>query len=112
MDYNNQENAYYEQPNDYKLWSIINLVISIVFCCSCCGLISLGLSIYALIKSNEVGNCLAMGEAGIPAAQVASKNAKTFNIVSTLLLVLQAILSVVYILIYGFSTIAQFANMY
>ena len=112
MDYNNQENAFYEQPKDYKLWSILNLVISIVLCCTCCGLISLGLSIYALIKSNEVSNCLALGEAGIPAAQEASKNAKTFNIVSTILLVLQLIVSACYLLIYGFSTIAQYANMF
>jgi hypothetical protein len=112
MDYENQGINYAVQPKDYKVWSIINLVISIIFCCSCCGLISLGLSIYALIKSNEVGNCLAMGEAGIPAAQKASKDAKTFNIVSTILLVLQAILSAVYLFIYGFSTILQSANMY
>ena len=30
MDYNNQQAAYYDQPNDYKTWSIINLVGSII----------------------------------------------------------------------------------
>ena len=107
MDYNSQETAYYEHPNNYKTWSIINLVVSIVFCCSCCGIISLGLSIYALMKSNEVDNSLRMGKAGYAIALEASQNAKTFNIVSPVLLVLNAIGSVIYMMFYGFSTLAQ-----
>jgi hypothetical protein len=54
MDYNYQENTFVPQPNDYKVWSIVNSVISILFCCSCTGIISLVLSIIALMKSNDV----------------------------------------------------------
>ena len=54
MEYNNQENTFVPQPNDYKVWSIVNLVVSILFCCSCTGIVSLVLSIIALMKSNDV----------------------------------------------------------
>lgn len=101
----------YEPPKDYKVWSIINIIVSILFCCSCCGIISLVLSIIAMTKSNEVGRCLAMGEAGLPVAQEASKNAKLFNLISTILLILDAICHIAYLAIYGISTIAQQANM-
>lgn len=50
MEYNNQENTFVPQPNDYKVWSIVNLVVSILFCCSCTGIVSLVLSIIALMK--------------------------------------------------------------
>ena len=48
-----------------------------------------------------------MGKAGYAIALEASQNAKTFNIVSTVLLVLNAIGSVIYMMFYGFSTLAQ-----
>jgi len=87
MDYNYQEN-YVEQPQDYKTWSIINLVGSILCCCGggWCSIIPLVTSIIAMIKSNEVSKSLMMGENGISLAQDASGKAKTLNIVSSVLL--------------------------
>ena len=112
MDYNNQQAAYYDQPNDYKTWSIINLVGSIICCCSCCGIISLVLSIIALTKSNSVSKYRLMGETGLPLALEASNSAKTFNIIATVLLVIEAIVTVFYYFIYGFAQISQaIANM-
>ncbi|UKK54489.1 CD225/dispanin family protein [Prevotella sp. E2-28] len=112
MNYNNQGDIYFDRPNDYKVWSIINLIVSILFCCSCCGLISLVLSIIALLKSNDVSKFLRMGEAGIAPALEASNNAKTYNIIATVLLVLNCIGSVVYYVVFGFAQISQaIANM-
>jgi hypothetical protein len=107
MEFNNQENAFVQQPNDYKIWSIVNLVISILFCCSCTGLISLVLSIIALMKSNDVNKYIMMGESSAVLAQDASKTAKTLNIISSILLAVGFILSIVYMLIYGVAGIAQ-----
>lgn len=73
MEYNNQENTFVPQPNDYKVWSIVNLVVSILFCCSCTGIVSLVLSIIALMKSNDVNKYNMMGESSAILAQDASK---------------------------------------
>ena len=105
MNYNNQGDIYFDRPNDYKVWSIINLIVSILFCCSCCGLIT-------LLKSNDVSKFLRMGEAGIAPALEASNDAKTYNIIATVLLVLNCIGSVVYYVVFGFAQISQaIANM-
>ena len=112
MDLNNQQSSYLEQPNDYKIWSIINLVVSILFCCSCTGIISLVLSIIALTKSNDVSKYLLAGESGILQAREASKLAKTLNLISSILLALGFISSLVYILAFGMSDIAKAMQSY
>jgi hypothetical protein len=107
MDYNYQENTFVPQPNDYKVWSIVNLVISILFCCSCTGIVSLVLSIIALMKSNDVNKYNMMGESSVILAQDASKTAKTLNIISSILLAIGFITSIIYMLIYGITGIAE-----
>lgn len=107
MEYNNQENIFTPQPKDYKVWSIVNLVISIIFCCSCTGIVSLILSIIALMKSNDVNKYNMMGESSAILAQDASKTAKTLNIISSILLAIGFITSIIYMLIYGLKGIAE-----
>ena len=107
MEYNNQENTFVPQPNDYKVWSIVNLVVSILFCCSCTGIVSLVLSIIALMKSNDVNKYNMMGESSAILAQDASKRAKTLNIISSILLAIGFITSIIYMLIYGITGIAE-----
>ena len=108
MEYNNQENTFVPQPNDYKVWSIVNLVVSILFCCcSCTGIVSLVLSIIALMKSNDVNKYNMMGESSAILAQDASKTAKTLNIISSILLAIGFITSIIYMLIYGITGIAE-----
>jgi hypothetical protein len=107
MDYNYQENTFVPQPNDYKVWSIVNLVISILFCCSCTGIVSLVLSIIALMKSNDVNKYNMMGESSAILAQDASKTAKTLNIISSILLAVNFALDIVYALIWGIAGIAD-----
>ena len=106
MDYNTQAFPNTAgQPNDYKTWSIINLVVSILFCCSCTGLISLVLSIIALVKSNDVSKYMMAGETGLMQAQEASKTAKTLNLISSILLGIGFAFSIIYIVIYGLAGI-------
>jgi len=107
MEYNNQENIFTPQPNDYKVWSIVNLVISILFCCSCTGIVSLVLSIIALMKSNDVNKYNMMGESSALLAQDASKTAKTLNIISSILLAIGFITSIAYIFVNGLTGIAK-----
>lgn len=107
MEYNNQDNTFVPQPNDYKVWSIVNLVVSILFCCSCTGIVSLVLSIIALMKSNDVNKYNMMGESSAILAQDASKTAKTLNIISSILLAIGFITSIIYMLIYGITGIAE-----
>ena len=101
MDYNNQEAPYFDRPNDYKTWSIVNLAVSIFFWCSCTGIISLILSIIAFNKSNDVNKYLQAGESGLVLAQDASKTAKTLNIISSVLLGLGIISSIISIICWG-----------
>lgn len=108
MDNNLNGNAFPQQPKDYKTWSIVNLVISIIFCCGCTGIIALILSIIALIKSNDVVKYNNMGESSALLAQDASKTAKTLNLISSILLVAGFIFSIVYFAIFGAT---QLANM-
>lgn len=108
MEYNNQENTFVPQPNDYKVWSIVNLVVSILLCCcSCTGIVSLVLSIIALMKSNDVNKYNMMGESSAILAQDAFKTAKTLNIISSILLAIGFITSIIYMLIYGITGIAE-----
>jgi hypothetical protein len=110
MNYN-QEYAYSQRPNDYKTWSIINLVVSVVFCCSCAGIVSMVLSIIALMKSNEVNNMLQLGDnTGFLRAQEASNTAKTLNIISSVLLGIGVIGSIIYVLVVGVANITQSLN--
>lgn len=106
MEYN-QQYANSQQPNDYKTWSIVNLVISVLFCCSCSGIISLVLSIIALMKSNEVSNQLQLGEVGFARAQEASSLAKTLNLIASILLGIGIVTSIVYIFVVGLANITQ-----
>lgn len=112
MDYNYQETSYMGQPSDYKTWSIINLVVSILFCCSCTGIVSLVLSIIALVKSNEVSSQLMAGEAGLFRAREASKLAKTLNIISSILLAIGFITSLAYIIAFGLTDFAKAMQPY
>jgi hypothetical protein len=107
MEFHYEQAAFSNKPNDYKTWSIINLVVSIVLCCSCCGIISLVLSIIALTKSNNVSKYLMMGENGILPAQQASKDAKTYNIVATALLVVDSLGTIMYYIFFGFAQFSQ-----
>ena len=107
MEYNNQENTFVPQPNDYKVWSIVNLVISILFCCQCLSIASLVLSIIALMKSNDVNKYNMMGESSAILAQDASKTAKTLNIISSILLAVNFAIDIVYMLIWGIAGIAE-----
>jgi len=101
------QNMFTEQPKDYKTWSIINLVISIFFCCSCSGIISLVLSIIALVKSNEVNKFLLSGETGMLQAQDASKTARTLNLIASILLGIGFVFSMIYLAIFGLTSITQ-----
>ena len=105
MDYNYQE-SYVEQPKDYKVWSIINIVLS-VLCCGCCGIIGLVFAIMALLKSNDVEKNYSMGESGLVAAQEASSKAKTFNMISSVLVGLSFIFNIVYFIFYGISFLSD-----
>lgn len=109
MEYNYQE-SYTEQPQDYKTWSIINLVGSILCCCGggWCSIIPLVTSIIALVKSNDVSKYLTMGENGLSSAQDASGKAKTFNLVSSILIGLGLVSG---ILIWIFYLGSALANM-
>ncbi|UKK69052.1 CD225/dispanin family protein [Prevotella communis] len=107
MEYNNQENTFVPQPKDYKVWSIVNLVISILFCCQCLSIASLVLSIIALMKSNDVNKYNMMGESSAILAQDASKTAKTLNIISSILLAVNFAIDIVYMLIWGIAGIAE-----
>lgn len=92
------------KPNDYKLWSIIGLILSVICCCNC-NIVSLILSILALVKSFDVQKYYEMGEAGIMQAKDASEKAKLFNIISYIFLVIWLILGVIYWIVNGFSAI-------
>ena len=107
MEYNNQENTFVPQPKYYKVWSIVNLVISILFCCQCLSIASLVLSIIALMKSNDVNKYNMMGESSAILAQDASKTAKTLNIISSILLAVNFAIDIVYMLIWGIAGIAE-----
>ena len=86
MDYQNQTTEYVEMPADYKVWSIVNIVLSALSCCcSCFGIIGLVLSIIALMKGNDVAKFTEQGEAGLIQAQEASSKAKLFNIIASAL---------------------------
>ena len=71
------------------------------------GIISLILSIIALMKSNDVNKYNMMGESSALLAQDASKTAKTLNIISSILLAVGFITSIVYIFVYGLADIAK-----
>lgn len=102
MDYQEQSEEYVQMLPDYKAWSIINIVLSVIFCCSFCGIASLILSILALVKGNDVNKYVAQGEAGLVSAQEASKNAKMFNLISSILLALCFVGCVIYAIVYFF----------
>lgn len=99
MDYQYQNTGYIEAPQDYKMWSIINIVLG-VLCCGCCGIIGLVLAIMALMKSNEVGTAIQQGEAGMAIAQEASEKAKLYNIIASALVGLSFIFNFIYIILY------------
>lgn len=62
-DYQYQNDGYVETPQDYKIWSIINIVLGVLCCCNC-GFVSIIMGILALMKSNEVEKNIQMGEQG------------------------------------------------
>lgn len=100
MDYQYQNAGYVEAPQDYKVWSIINIVLG-VLCCGCCGIIGLVLGIMALLKSNDVSKFVAMGEDGLAQAQEASSKAKTFNIIASVMVGLSVIFNILYLILYA-----------
>ncbi len=97
-DYQYQNDGYVETPQDYKIWSIINIVLG-VLCCGCCGIIGLVLGIMALMKSNEVEKNIQMGEQGIMLAQEASSKAKTYNIIASVFVALSFIANIIVLIL-------------
>lgn len=97
-DYQYQNDGYVETPQDYKIWSIINIVLG-VLCCGCCGIIGLVLGIMALMKSNEVEKNIQMGEQGIMLAQEASSKAKTYNIIASAFVALSFIANIIVLIL-------------
>ncbi|MBR1449216.1 MAG: CD225/dispanin family protein [Prevotella sp.] len=100
MDYQYQNAGYVEAPQDYKVWSIINIVFG-VLCCGCCGIFGLVLGIMALLKSNDVSKYVAMGEEGLVQAQEASGKAKTYNIIASIFVGLSVIVNILYLILYA-----------
>ena len=107
MEYNYQGNISEQQPNDYKTWSLVNLIVSIVFCCSCTGFISLILSIIAFIFSNDVSKYYLAGETGVMLAKKKSEQVKTLNIICSVLLAIGIIITIVSIIANGFGYYAH-----
>ena len=104
MDYYQNQNAgYAEAPQDYKVWSIINIVVNLI-CSGCCGIIGLVLAIMALLKSNVVSKYIGMGDDA--SALEASNKAKTFNIISSVFGGLSVIVNVIYIILYVLDNMA------
>ncbi|GAA4795494.1 CD225/dispanin family protein [Lysobacter hankyongensis] len=72
-----------EQPgiakpvNNYLVWSIISLVITVITCCMCYTLPALATAIVATVFSTKVNGALNAGN--LEGAQQASKNAKLWN---------------------------------
>ena len=97
-DYQYQNDGYVETPQDYKIWSIINIVLGVPCCCFC-GFVSIIMGILALMKSNEVEKNIQMGEQGIMLAQEASSKAKTYNIVASAFIVLSIIVGFIGLII-------------
>ena len=97
-DYQYQNDGYVETPQDYKIWSIINIVLGVLCCCNC-GFVSIIMGILALMKSNEVEKNIQMGEQGIMLAQEASSKAKTYNIVASAFIVLSIIVGFIVFII-------------
>ena len=102
MNYNYQENVSGQQPDNYKTWTLVNLCVSIVFCCSCTGIISLILSIVALLYSNDVDKYNLAGESCALLARKTSDQVKTMNIISSVLLAIGIVLTIVNIIANGF----------
>ena len=103
-------NAFPQQPKDYKTWSIVNLILSII-CCGCPGIVPLILSIIAVVKSNEVARNNSIGESALPAAINASQTAKTLNIISTVWIIASLIIEIIYFSIFGVAQIMALMNM-
>ena len=107
MEYEHQGTRNIIRPDDYKAWSIINLVFSIIFCCcTCTGIISLFLSIIALSKASDLNRSLTMGELGIIPAQETSNTIKNLNIVSSILIAIGIIASLIYYSLYGLAMLS------
>lgn len=71
-----------EQPagqpiNNYLVWSIISLVITLFTCCLCYTIPSLATAIVALVFSTKVNGAVKAED--FQAAQAASRNAKLWN---------------------------------
>ncbi len=94
MEYQYQNAGYIEAPQDYKVWSIINIVLGVLCCCNC-GFISIIMGVLALLKSNDVAKYIAMGEEGIGMAQEASSKAKLFNIIASAFIGLSIIVGII-----------------
>lgn len=74
-----------EQPagrpvNNYLVWSIISLIITLFTCCLCYTIPALGTSIVALVFSTKVNGALKAGD--FAAAEAASRNAKLWNLIT------------------------------
>lgn len=72
-----------EQPglakpvNNYLVWSIVSLVITVITCCLCYTIPAMATAIVAIVFSTKVNSALNAGD--LQAAQQASKNAKLWN---------------------------------
>ncbi|MGY0504878.1 CD225/dispanin family protein [Luteimonas sp. e5] len=81
---------------NYMVWSIINTVLSAVLCCfTCLSFIGIITGIVAIVKSSKVNPALQRGDAA--AAQQASAQAKTWNWVTSGILIASVLLWIVFL---------------
>lgn len=80
-----------EKVNNYLIWSIL----CTIFCCLPCGIVG-------IVYSNKVNTALSVGN--IEQAREASKNAKIWNLVGT---ILGAVISIGYVMLVAFGAIAS-----
>ena len=96
LQYQNQQmgvgNVPPQVPSDYKTFSIVNIVLSVLCICNT-GLVAIIFAILALLKGQDVSKRVAIGD--YIGAQNASSQAKLFNIISTVVLVLGVVLGVI-----------------
>lgn len=92
-------------PPTYMVWSIIGTVLGFLACCMIYCLPAMGTGIVAIVFSNKTKNLIQAGD--IEGATKASNTAKTWNWVTTGLLILAFIAWIVYMLVFGVSAFSE-----
>jgi Interferon-induced transmembrane protein len=81
-------------PQNYLVWSVIGLVVSIISCClTCYTFPAIGTAIAALVFSSKVNSSAQAGD--MDGAQRASRNAKLWNLITLGLFLAGCIFAVV-----------------